>query len=314
MIPMGSFFDSDDVRLNLAIHGGGTETPCEGGGGRVRCFFKSRLVACFDFAAKRCSVAVRKCRHTSGLCSAPRCDCGYPWWFCESAVGEIFPDRSLIVVTMGCPDKETWRIFRKNHFERGRYAVGEFVLRDAVPDVENKETSRLEHPAYLGERLGFVRKEHGAKLAHGGIEFAVGEGKRHGVCLLPPNRTYGPHRCRFVQHGLIQIRCDDGNVFQGCQGPRHYASACGDFQDPGHTHRTQPLPQILRVRLEYQRNEICLIQSWDGTGEYLVNVGHRCLRRAISKPGQVPCSTGEPTGPCRNSRAPTSASICLTCH
>jgi len=68
---MGSFFDSDDVCLNLAIHGGGPETPCEGDGGRIRCFFKSRLVACFDFAAKGCAVAVRECRHTSGLCSAP---------------------------------------------------------------------------------------------------------------------------------------------------------------------------------------------------------------------------------------------------
>lgn len=85
----------------------------------------------------------------------------------------------------------------------------------------------------------------------------------------------------FVQHGLIQIRCDDGNVLQGCQGPRHYASACGDFQDPGYAQGADPLPDIHRVGLEDQRHKTGFMELWNRPGEGLVGVGHWWLRTLI---------------------------------
>ena len=83
--------------------------------------------------------------------------------------------------------------------------VGEFVLRDAVPDVEEETPARPQHAARLPVALDLVGKEHRAELAGHDVEAPIAERQRQRVGLLPLDAAAGlPPRC-LVEHRLVEI-------------------------------------------------------------------------------------------------------------
>jgi hypothetical protein len=135
--------------------------------------------------------------------------------------------------------------------------------------VEEEDAARTEHATGLREGSRLVGEEHGAELAHDGVERAVRKGQLHRVRRAPLDRARGSHRRGLVQHGLIQIRghdrCSLGQL-RG-QGARDHAGPGRHFENARGISRPQPLDQVARVGLEDERHEVALVELRDEPGK-----------------------------------------------
>ena len=149
----------------------------------------------------------------------------------EASFNQRAADHRLIVVAVRQPCQESGRIGREQWHHRLGDAVGEFVVLDAIPDIEQERPARAQHPACLREGFRLVRKEHGTELAHHHIKGVIGKWKAHRIGLLPRHRAAGANALGVVEHGLIQIGSDDGYVGGQLSGKvaRDHPRASGDL-------------------------------------------------------------------------------------
>jgi hypothetical protein len=90
-----------------------------------------------------------------------------------------------------------------------RHRVGELILVDPIPDVEDELTTGAEHPPRFRECPGFVGEEHGPELADDHVKICIGKRQVQGIGLPPLHWTSGPFGGGLIQHRLVQIRRDN---------------------------------------------------------------------------------------------------------
>src|ERR1700724_1969368 len=84
------------------------------------------------------------------------------------------------------------------------------VVGDAVPDIEEESAARPQHAKRLTVALDLVGQEHHAELTGDDVECRILEWQRQCICLLPCDPAPKQRlRCGVVQHGLIEVGCDD---------------------------------------------------------------------------------------------------------
>ena len=91
---------------------------------------------------------------------------------------------------------------------------------DAVPDVEQETSARLQHPPRLPVSLDLVGKEHHAELAGHDVEARIAERQRQRVGLLPFGAATGLSPRGLVEHRLVEIGGDEthGRRQPRCEG------------------------------------------------------------------------------------------------
>src|SRR5258708_7839868 len=183
-------------------------------------------------------------------------------------------DRRGGVGGVGGAREEAGRVLGKERYERGRHGIGEFVLLDAVPGVEEEQSARAQHATCLREGLRLVGEEHHAELAHDGVELSILERQLHGVRLAPLHRAPYPDGAGLLEHRRIEVRGDDGHVGgqRGIEGARDGAGARCDLEHAGHGTRGEPARQVRGVGRENQRHEVRVVDARDRACEYLVAV------------------------------------------
>ena len=203
----------------------------------------------------------------------------------ESALREIARDRPMVMIAVRRPRQETRRILREDCRHRLCHRVGEFVLFDPIPDIEDEDAVRTEHASRLRKCLRLIGKEHRAELADDGVELSVPKGKLHRVCLPPLHRTPDAGRDRLIDHRLIQIGGDDRDAFgqRGRQGSRHHAGAGGDLEHAPQRPRSQATREVIGVRLENHRHQMRFVELRNRSGEDFVGrvVGHESNREGV---------------------------------
>src|SRR5258707_10672508 len=106
------------------------------------------------------------------------------------------------MVAMRRARHEARRIVWKYCRQRLRHHVGEFVLLDGPPNVEEEASARPQGPARLPVSLDLVGKEHHAELASHDIEATIAERQRERVGLFPLDPALGlsPRCLRSEEH------------------------------------------------------------------------------------------------------------------
>jgi hypothetical protein len=143
-------------------------------------------------------------------------------------------DRRAVVIAVRRSRHEARRVGRKDRGERVRHDVGELVVLDPVPRVEEERTARAKDAARFGVGVALVGEEHDAELADDGVELAVGEGQLHRVGLLPLHRPRGADLPRGRDHAGVEVGGDDlGRRRQlRREGARDDTGAGGDLENP----------------------------------------------------------------------------------
>jgi hypothetical protein len=115
-------------------------------------------------------------------------------------------DQRRLMVAVGRPRHEARRIARKHLCERLCDIFGEYVLLNAIPDVEYEASIVLEDSLSLpidGHAFG---QEHDAELAADDIERGGAERQCKGVRLSPRDPVVGRLPLRgMVEHRLIEV-------------------------------------------------------------------------------------------------------------
>jgi hypothetical protein len=83
---------------------------------------------------------------------------------------------------------EARRVGGEHRRQRVGHDVGELVVLDAIPGVEEERAAGAQHAARFGKRMALVGEEHDAELADDEVELAIAEGQLHRVGLLPLHR------------------------------------------------------------------------------------------------------------------------------
>ena len=103
----------------------------------------------------------------------------------------------------GCTQER--RVLRKESSQGFRHGVGKLVLRNSIPDIEDKKmTAGLQNPMRFLVTANFVRKEHNAELTCHNIKALIRKRQRQSVGLLPFNPMMMIWmRLRTLKHLLI---------------------------------------------------------------------------------------------------------------
>ena len=122
--------------------------------------------------------------------------------------------------------------------------------RNSPPDLSTRRASE--------NAFGLVGKEHDSELADHRVEPAVGERQLHRIRLAPFHWPARADLGRKIQHRAIEIGGDNRCLCrqQRREPPRDHAGTGGDFEHARARSRRQAVGEIVRVRLEDQRNEI----------------------------------------------------------
>ncbi len=130
---------------------------------------------------------------------------------------------------------------RKDRRQRFGHDIGEFIVGDFVPDVEEETATRLKNAAGFPVGRNLVREKHGAELAGDDIERFIlkRQGERIG---LPPGDSIGLRllRCGMIQHRLVEIGRHDAGV-------RGKPRCDGSRQDAGPGSRLQQIRWLTRA-------------------------------------------------------------------
>jgi hypothetical protein len=93
---------------------------------------------------------------------------------------------------------------RKESRKGFRHGVGKLVLRNSVPNIEDKSTAGLQNPMRFLVTLNFVREEHHAELTRYDIKALIRKWQRQSIGLFPLNSMIVILlRLRALKHLLI---------------------------------------------------------------------------------------------------------------
>ena len=109
----------------------------------------------------------------------------------EAGLLEIAGDQRRVVVAVRRAHHHAGRVVRKERGKGVRDVIGEDVLLDAIPDVEEEMPARAEDAPRLAVAGDAVGEEHRAELAEDEIEARVVERQRQGIGLTPVDGLAG---------------------------------------------------------------------------------------------------------------------------
>ena len=139
----------DHVRLNFAVDFRVTEARGDRFCGEIGCFAEPRRIALFDFAPQRRSLTVGDRRRARRVCAATHRKRRDLRLFFEAGPGEVCRDSLHFVIAVRRPYQETRRIMREHRGECLGHDIGEFVLLDTVPHVEQECPARTQHTPHF---------------------------------------------------------------------------------------------------------------------------------------------------------------------
>ena len=85
---------------------------------------------------------------------------------------------------------------------------------DPVPHIEYELAAGTKHPPRFSECPCFVGEEHDPELADDHVEERIGKRQLQCIGLLPLHGTSGPCGGGLIQHGLVQIRRDNRDLWR----------------------------------------------------------------------------------------------------
>jgi hypothetical protein len=161
--------------------------------------------------------------------------------------------------------------------------VGDGVVVEGVPDVEEVDAGGAEDAAGLAHGRFFVGKEHDAVLADDGVEGGVVEGEGAGVGLgeREPG-VVGEEAFGGGEHGLADVGGREmGGLGEGAEELAcDDAGAAGELEDAGglgEVGGAEAVREVAGVGLEEEGAEGVVVGFGDGAGEGGGGCGHwRC--------------------------------------
>src|SRR5688572_29401699 len=206
-----SFLDREHVRLNLPFDRSSSKPALDRLRGDRGYAAEPGCVSRLDLVAEWRSLTESDCRVLVRRRSARERD------RLDGRRGDEPPGRDVaknggrVVVPVRDPSKEGWGIGWELRRDRDRDGIGEIVLLDPVPHVEQKKTTSAEDATCLSKRARFFREEHRAELADDRIELTVPEGQLHRIGLAPRHWAFRAPCDRSIHHALVQVGGLDGD-------------------------------------------------------------------------------------------------------
>jgi hypothetical protein len=194
----------------------------------------------------------------------------------KAAQRQIARDHLHVVIAVRRARQEARRVGGEHRCQRPRHHIGELVVLDAVPGIEDEHTAGAQHAPRLRTSACLVGEEHDAELADDDVERCLVERQLQRVGRLP---LHGMRRAgcgRAVEHRLVQIGGDDlaRRRQPPCQRARDDAGAGRGFEHVHRLARSDTARQIFGIRLEDQRHEQGVVDLGDRAGENGVAGGH----------------------------------------
>ena len=195
---------------------------------------------------------------------------------CEAGGLQIAADLILIVVAVRRAGHETRRVVREDGGQCLRDHVGEFVVLNPVPDVEEKTAAVLQHAPRFRKTLDPVRKKHRAELAGDGVKTPVTERQRQRIGWLPRDPPVGKHFPGLRQHRLVQVGRRDaavgGQLRRQCPGEN--PGARRRLQHPGRLRFCDAAGEVARIGLEDEGDHQPVVHFRNRSRKHLVGGDH----------------------------------------
>ncbi len=163
---------SDDVRPDLAVGWSRPEMPGDCGCRNIRRLHQPIGIVALGLIPHRCASAISNRDRQCAGCPTLRCD-DLRRYSRKSRRAQPGCQGCGVAVSMwGTSQKHRW-IVRKQGRDGFHHDIGEPVLLNPIPDIEQEASAWLQYPIGFGESLPLVRAEHHTELAHHGVELHI---------------------------------------------------------------------------------------------------------------------------------------------